>query len=225
MDTTTTTEVARVPRIVRCLDAHGRPVSLSATTLIQSSAALQDLLRLTFATVRGHAPHERVTVSFQERDRGELALEYLVVERSRLSRWRRHRCRRRAEAQAALVEATLVVAAAVEAIGPLATATTARWSDAETPSFVDVVLDGTRTVRVPRALQAGLGDEEVLSLLREALRMFVDDGVERMIVGKDPETPGGYHESVVVRSPGLVRFLQGQPLAALVPSGSGRRSA
>ncbi|MFI7481852.1 hypothetical protein ACH9EU_05475 [Kocuria sp. M1R5S2] len=225
MDTPPSNVVARIPRVVRCLDAQGRPVSLSAATLVRSSTALQDLLRRTFATARGRASQERVTVAFQEQEQGELKLEYLVVDIDPPSRWLRHRLRhQKAQAQAALAEATVVVAAAVDAIGPLACATSARWSEAETPAFVDVVLDDARTVRVPRALQTGLGDEAVLELMRQTLRMFVDDDVDRMIIGKDPETPGAYHESVVARSPGLMDFLRGQPLASLVPGGTGRQS-
>jgi hypothetical protein len=54
------------------------------------------------------------------------------------------------------------------------------------------------------------------------MAMFLDDDVEQLVIGKDPELPGRYQETVVTRSPALVRFLRGGPLAGLVPGGSER---
>jgi hypothetical protein len=62
----------------------------------------------------------------------------------------------------------------------------------------------------------------VLELLRGTMAMFLDDDVEQLVIGKDPELPGRYQETVVTRSPALVRFLRGGPLAGLVPGGSER---
>lgn len=223
MDFSPDTTVARVPITVRCLDGHGRPVSLSARTLGRGSTDLQDLLRRAYAAAREGCPAETVTVSFLEDCRGKLQLEYLVVERTRPRRWRRNRDRRRAEViQAALLEATIVVTLTVEATGAIAAATTARWSESDTPDFVNVVLDGERTVRVPGAVRDMLRDETVLDLLRGTLAMFLDDDVEQLIIGKDPELPGRYQETVVTRSPALVHFLEGAPLASLVAGGPER---
>ncbi|WP_424347299.1 hypothetical protein [Kocuria sp. CH-021] len=220
MDSPLDTTVARVPITVRCLDAHGRPVSLSAPTLARGSTDLQDLLRRAYAAVRGGSPAEAVTVSFLEVCRGKLQLEYLVVDRVRPSRWRRRRDRRRAEEiQAALTEATIVVTLTVEVTGTIAAASTARWSESDTPDFVDVVLDGERTVRVPGAVRGMLRDGTVLELLRGILAMFLEDDVEQLVIGKDPELPGRYQETVVTRSPALVDFLEGAPLASLVAGG------
>ncbi|MFE7629444.1 hypothetical protein [Kocuria sp. NPDC057446] len=215
MESPPDTTVARVPITVRCLDDHGRPVSLSARTLGRGSTDLQDLLRGAYAAVRDESPAETVTVSFLEDCRGKLQLEYLVVGPARPNRWRRPRVRRRDEAaQAALTEATIVVTLAVEAVGAVAAAGTARWSEGDTPDFADLVLDGTRILRVPGAVRDMLRDDAVLELLRGTLGMFLDD-VEQLVIGKDPELPGRYQETVVTRSPGLVRFLEGAPLTAL----------
>ncbi|MFI7496073.1 hypothetical protein ACH9D2_15325 [Kocuria sp. M4R2S49] len=220
MDSPLDTTVARVPITVRCLGAHGRTVSLSARTLGRGSTDLQDLLRRAYAAVRGDCPSETVTVAFLEDCQGQLQLEYLVVGRTRPSRWRRNRERRRAkDIQAALMEATIVVTLAVETTGAVAAATTARWSESDTPDFVDVVLDGERTVRVPGAVRGMLRDETVLELLRGTLAMFLDDDVEQLVIGKDPDLPGRYQETVVTRSPALVRFLEGAPLASLETGG------
>ncbi len=213
MDSPLDTTVARVPITVRCLDAHGRPVSLSARTLGRGSTDLQDLLRRAYAAARRGGPAETVTVSFLEDARGKLQLEYLVVDRARPSRWRRARSRCRAEEiQAALMEATIVVTLAVEATGAIAAASTARWSPSDTPEFADLVLDGARTVRLPGTVRDWLCEETVLELLRGTLGMFLDDDVEQLVIGKDPETPGRYQETVVTRSPALVHFLEGAPL-------------
>ena len=202
MDSPLDTTVARVPITVRCLDEHGRPVRLSARTLGRGSTDLQDLLRRAYA---------------------RLQLEYLVVDRTRPSRWRRNRERGRAEdVRTALTEATIVVTLAVEAVGAVAAASTARWSEGDTPDFADLVLDGARTVRLPGAVRDLLGDDAVLELLRGTMAMFLDDDVEQLVIGKDPELPGRYQETVVTRSPALVRFLRGGPLAGLVPGGSER---
>jgi hypothetical protein len=214
------TTVARVPITVRCLDDHRRPVSLSARTLGRGSTDLQDLLRRAYAAARGDCSSGTVTVSFLEDCEGRLQLEYLVVDRTRPSRWRKSRARCRAEdIQAALTEATIVVTLAVEAVGAVAAASTARWSEGDTPDFVNVVLDGARTVRVPGAVRDMLRDEAVLDLLRGTLAMFLEDDVEQLIIGKDPELPGRYQETVVTRSPALVRFLRGAPLASLAGAG------
>ena len=219
MDTPLATAVARVPLVVRALDARGRPVSLSGRTLSRSSTDLQDLLRRAYGAVRGEAARETVTLSFLEEPHGRLQLEYLVVDRTGPSRWRRHR--RRAEGiQAALMEATIVVTAAVETVGAVAAAGAARWSDCDSPDFAELVLDGTLAVRVPGTVRAWLADEAVLVLLRGTMAMFVDDGVERLIIGKHPETPGHYQETVVVRSPALARFLAGGPLESLPGAGA-----
>lgn len=211
------TAVARVPVVMRFLDPRGRPLSLSAHTLSRGSTALQDLLRRAYAGARGEVPAETVTVAFLEESHGKLQLEYLVVDRTPPRRWWKSRDRRRAEQiQAALMEATIVVTATVETVGALAAASTARWSESDSPDFADVVLDGTRTVRVPGAVRAWLGDESVLGLLRDTMTMFLDDDAEQMVIGKDPELPGGYQEAVVSRCPALVRFLRGAPLEALV---------
>jgi hypothetical protein len=221
VDSPLDTTVARVPITVRCLDEHGRPVRLSARTLGRGSTDLQDLLRRAYAAVREDCPAETVTVSFLEDCRGRLQLEYLVVDRTRPSRWRRNRERGRAEdVRTALTEATIVVTLAVEAVGAVAAASTARWSEGDTPDFADLVLDGARTVRLPGAVRALLGDDAVLELLRGTMAMFLDDDVEQLVIGKDPELPGRYQETVVTRSPALVRFLRGGPLAGLVPGGS-----
>lgn len=223
MDSPLDTTVARVPITVRCLDAHGRPVSLSARTLGRGSTDLQDLLRGAYAAVRGDCASETVTVAFLEDCRGKLQLEYLVVDRSRPRRWRKNRDRHRAvKIQSALMEATIAVTLTVETTGAIAAASTARWSQRDTPDFVNVVLDGERTVRVPGAVRGMLGDETVLELLRGTLSMFLDDDVEQLIIGKDPELPGRYQETVVTRSPALVHFLQGAPLASLVAEGPER---
>ncbi|MEX5301405.1 hypothetical protein [Kocuria sabuli] len=219
MDTPLVTAVARVPIVVRFRDARGRPVSLSGRTLSRASTDLQDLLRLAYRAVRGDVPTETVTVSFLEEDAGRLQLEYLVVDRTPPSRWRRGRDRRRAEgSRAALMQATIVVTAAVEAVGALAAATSARWVDSDSPDFADVVLDGARAVRVPGTVRAWTEDGTTLDLLRGTMSMFADDDVEQLVIGKDPETPGHYQEAVVARSPALLRFLAGGPLASLVSS-------
>lgn len=219
MDTPLATPVARVPIVVRFVDERGRPVSLSAHTLARGSTDLQDLLRRAYAAVRQDAA-ETVTVSFLEAEGGKLQLEYLVVDRTRRSRWRKGRDRRReGDINAALTKATIVVTAAVEAVGALAAAGAARWSDGDSPDFADVVLDGTRTVRLPRTVRTWLGDESALELLRGTMAMFVHDDVAQLVIGKDPETPGRYQEAVVDRSPGLVQFLHGAPLASLVTAG------
>ncbi|KLU09718.1 hypothetical protein ABL57_10775 [Kocuria sp. SM24M-10] len=211
--------MAGLPRVVRCLDAHGRPVSLSGRTLSRSSTQLQDLLRRAYTGARGDAPTEELTVSFLEEQDGSLQLEYLVVDRGRPHRGirGRRRARRRArDSQTALTQAALVVAGAVDTVAVLASASTARWADSDNPDFADVVLDDVRTVRVPAAVRALLLDETVLELLRGALAMFLDDDVERLVIGRDPELQGRYHETVVSRSPTLLRFLEGAPLAPLV---------
>lgn len=218
MDTPLVTAVARVPIVVRFLDARGHPVSLSGRTLGRASTDLQDLLRTAYTAVRGPAATETVTVSFLEEDEGRLQLEYLVVDRApRPARWWRRPCARRCaqECRAALTEATIVVTAAIEAVGALASATAARWTDSDSPDFADAVLDGTRAVRVPGTVRAWTQDEAVLELLRGTMSMFLDDDVEQLVIGKDPETPGAYQETVVARSPALLRFLQGAPLASL----------
>lgn len=220
METSPVTAVARVPVVVRCLDARGRAVSLSGRTLSRASTHLQDLLRRAYTGVRGDAPTEEVTVSFLEEDDGSLQLEYLVVDRVLPRRWslpRGRRCaRRRAQdSQTALVEATLVVTAAVEILGLVASATTARWTDSDNPAFADLLLEGTRTIRVPGAVRAVLGEEAAREQLRAVLGMFLDDDVEQLVIGKDPELPGRYQEAVVTRSPGLVDFLAGAPLTSL----------
>lgn len=220
MDPSLDTTVARVPIIVRFLDDHGRPVSLSARTLGRGSTDLQDLLRRAYAAVRGECPSETVTVSFLEECQGKLQLEYLVVGRTRPSRWRKDLARRRAEdIQAALTESTIVVTVAIEAVGVVAAATSARWSQSDSPDFADLVLDGARTLRLPGAVREWLHDDAVLELLRGTMSMFLEDGVEQMVIGKDPELPGRYQETVVTRSPGLVDFLEGAPLAALADAG------
>ncbi|MGQ1836889.1 hypothetical protein ACT4S2_00330 [Kocuria turfanensis] len=214
MDTPLVTAVAGVPRVVRCLDAHGRPVSLSARTLSRSSTQLQDLLRRAYTGVRGDAPAEELTVSFLEEQDGSLQLEYLVVDRARPQRrirGRRSARGRARDSQTALTQAALVVAGAVDTLGALSAATAARWTDSDNPDFADVVLDGVRTVRVPAAVRTLLLDETALELLRGVLSMFLDDNVERVVIGRDPELQGRYHESVVSRSPALLRFLQGAP--------------
>lgn len=214
------TTVARVPIVVRCLDHRGRPVSLSAHTLGRGSSALQDLLRRAYTTVRGDAPTETVTVAFLEECQGKLLLEYLVVDRTRTSRWRKGRDRRRAEdIQTALMTATIVVTVAVEAVGAVAAACTARWSESDSPGFVDLVLDTAGTVRLPGAVRDWLQDDAALDLLRVTMSMFLDDDVDQLVIGKDPELPGRYQETVVTRSPGLVDFLAGAPLAPLVGAG------
>jgi hypothetical protein len=219
VDTPLVTAVARVPIVVRFRDARGRPVSLAGRTLSRASTDLQDLLRLAYRAVRGNAPTETVTVSFLEEDAGRLQLEYLVVDRTPPSRWRRGRDQRRAEeSRAALMQATIVVTAAVEAVGALAAASSARWVDSDSPDFADAVLDGTRAVRVPGTVRAWTEEETTLDLLRGTMSMFADDDVEQLVIGKDPETPGHYQEAVVARSPGLLRFLAGGPLASLVSS-------
>ncbi|MFF0990518.1 hypothetical protein [Kocuria nitroreducens] len=223
MDSPLDTTVAREPITVRCLDDHGRPVSLSARTLGRGSTDLQDLLRRAYAAVRGDCPSETVTISFMEDCEGRLQLEYLVVDRTRPSRWRRTRDRCRAVGiQAALSEATIVVTLAVEAVGVVAAASTAHWSEGDTPDFVNVVLDGARTVRLPGAVRDMLRDETALELLRGTLGMFLDDDVEQLIIGKDRELPGRYQETVVTRSPALVRFLEGAPLASWAGGGPER---
>jgi hypothetical protein len=220
VDSLLDTTVARVPITVRCLDDHGRPVSLSARTLGRGSTDLQDLLRRAYDAVRGDCPAETVTVSFLEDCRGRLLLEYLVVDRTRPRRWRRGRDRcRTVDIQAALSEATIVVTLAVEAVGAVAAASTAHWSESDSPDFVNVVLDGARTLRVPGAVRDMLRDGTALDLLRGTLAMFHDDQVEELIIGKDPELPGRYQETVVTRSPALVRFLEGGPLASLTGAG------
>ena len=214
MDTPLATALAGLPRIVRCLDAHGRPVSLSGRTLSRSSTQLQELLRRAYAGVRGDAPTEEVTVSFLEEQDGSLQLEYLVVDRTRSHRGLRGRRRARDRArdsQRALAQAALVVAGAVAIRGVLSSAAAARGSDRDNPDIADVVLDGVRTVRVPAAVRTLLCDEEALESLRGVLAMFLDDDVERLVIGRDPEMLGRYHESVVSRSPALLRFLEGAP--------------
>lgn len=216
MQTPLATTVARVPIVVRFLDARARPVSLSASTLGRGSSDLQDLLRRAYTTVRGDAPTETVSVSFLEECEGKLQLEYLVVERTRPSRWRKRPDRRRAEEiRTALTRATIAVTVAVEAVGSIAAACTARWSRSDSPDFADLVLDGTRTVRLPAVVREWLHDDAGLELLRGTMSMFLDDDVEQVVIGKDPESPGHYQEAVVTRSPGLVDFLRGAPLASL----------
>ncbi|GAA1757946.1 hypothetical protein [Kocuria aegyptia] len=223
MVTPLATAVARVPIVVRFLDGHGRPVSLSARTLGRGSTDLQDLLRRAYAAVRGESPAETVTVSFLEECQGKLQLEYLVVGRRRPSRWRKDLERRRAEdVQAALMEATIVVTVAIEAVAVVAAASTARWSTSDSPAFADLLLDGTRTLRLPGVVRQWLHDDAALELLRGTMSMFLEDGVEQMVIGKDPELPGRYQETVVTGSPGLARFLGGAPLAALVAGGPER---
>ncbi len=217
VDTPLVTAVAGVPRVVRCLDAHGRPVSLSGRTLSRSSTQLQDLLRRAYTGVRGDAPTEEVTVSFLEEHDGSLQLEYLVVDRTRPRRGVRGRRRARERArdsQTALTQAALVVAGAVDTLGVLSSATAVRWTDSDNPDFADVVLDGVRTVRVPAAVRTLLRDETALELLRGVLAMFLDDDVDRLVIGRDPELLGRYHETVVARSPALLRFLEGAPPVA-----------
>lgn len=217
VDTPLVTAVAGVPRVVRCLDAHGRPVSLSGRTLSRSSTQLQDLLRRAYTGVRRDAPTEEVTVSFLEEHDGSLQLEYLVVDRTRPRRGVRGRRRARERArdsQTALTQAALVVAGAVDTLGVLSSATAVRWTDSDNPDFADVVLDGVRTVRVPAAVRTLIRDETALELLRGVLAMFLDDDVDRLVIGRDPELLGRYHETVVARSPALLRFLEGAPPVA-----------
>jgi len=203
---------ARVLRVVRCLDAHGKVVSLSAHALGRGSANLQGLLRWAYSTVRPDMGAETVTVSFLEEPDGQLQLEYLVLDDAPL-RWarlrRRSARRRQAEIQAALARASIIVTSLVEAAGALAAATCAQWADGDSPDFVDVVLDGTRALRLPRAVHAALDDDAVLNLLRGTLTLFVANGIDRLVIGTDPDRPGHYREAVVGRSPVLLRFLQG----------------
>lgn len=215
MDFFSDTVVARVPFVVRCLDRQGQPVSLSAPTLGRSSTGLQDLLRRAYTEFRGPCPTETVTVTFLEDEDGRLHLEYLVVDRARLRRWRRRGRGRAEDVHAALGGASVVVTAAVEAVGGLAAVATAHWSDSDSPDFADLVLGGTHTQRVPRTVRAWLGDDAELDLLRGILAMFLDDDVEQLVIGKDPGRPGRYREAVVTRCPGLVDFVQGAPLASL----------
>ncbi|MUN63884.1 hypothetical protein GMA12_12175 [Kocuria sediminis] len=223
MDTPLVTAVAGLPRVVRCLDAHGRPVSLSGRTLSRSSTQLQDLLRRAYTGVRGDAPTEELTVSFLEEQDGSLQLEYLVVDRARPRRGVRGRRRARGRArdsQTALTQAALVVAGAVDTLGVLSSAAEARWTDSDNPDFADVELDGVHTVRVPAAVRTLLRDEAALESLRGVLVMFLDDDVERLVIGRDPEMLGRYHESVVSRSPALLRFLEGAPPVGADPQRS-----
>lgn len=218
MDTHPPYVVARVPIVVRCLDAHGRPVSLSTRALSQGSTDLQDLLRWAYGIVRPHPGAETVTVSFLEEPDGRLQLEYLVVDRAMAPRrWFHRRCRRRAEeVQTALMQATIAVTTLVETVGSLATACSARWEDSDSPDFVNLVLDDTYVQRVPRTVVEALEDPAAMDLLRGTLTLFVENGVEQLIIGKDPEIPGRYRETVVGRSPALMRFLAGEPLPPLV---------
>lgn len=224
MDTHPPHVVARVPLVIRCLDAHGRAVSLSPRALSRGSTHLQELLRWAYGTVRPHTDAETVTVAFLEDTEGRLHLEYLVVDRAWAPRrwFRRHRRRRAQEVHTALMQATVVVTALVETVGVLATATSARWAVSDCPEFVNLVLDDAFVLRVPRGVATALGDGELLELLRGTLTLFVENGVEQLIIGKDPESPGLYRETVVGRSPALLRFLEGAPLAALVTGAPGQ---
>lgn len=218
MDTHPPHVVARVPMAVRCLDAHGRAVSLSTRALSQGSTDLQDLLRWAYDRVRPNPGTETVTVSFLEEPDGRLPLEYLVVDRAMAPRrWFHRRCPRRAEeVQTALERATIAVTTLVETVGSLATACSARWEDSDRPDFVDLVLDDTYVQRVPRTVVDALRTPSAMDLLRGTLTLFVENGVDQLIIGKDPENPGRYRETVVGRSPALMRFLAGEPLPPLV---------
>ncbi|MGK7222341.1 hypothetical protein ACSNO4_06055 [Kocuria flava] len=220
METRPRPATARVPLTVRCLDAQGRPVRLSARSLGRGSNDLQALLRSAYGAVRGVPAAEPVTVSFIEGEHGQLRLEYLALGappcRRRFGlrgrRTRRDGCE---EVATALAQAALVVGEAVETIGVLTTAGSARWTAADTPEFVDLVRDDGLVRRVPAAVRTLVEDPQTLDLFRGALTLFVADDVERLIIGRDPETPGRYHEVVLIRSPELLRFLGGEPLSSL----------
>lgn len=220
MDLLPDTATARVPFLLRALDARGRPVRLSGHALSHGSTGLQELLGRAYATVRPEAAGESITISFLEESPARLHLEFLVMDRHRRGRWWRGRNRGRCEqVQTALMAAALVVAAAVEAVGAVSAARAARWSDGDGSGFVELVLDGLPAVRVPGIVREWLADGTVLGQLRATLSLFVHDDVDRLIIGKDPETPGRYQETVVTRSPALVRFLEGGPLEPLHGAG------
>ncbi|MFI7481853.1 hypothetical protein ACH9EU_05480 [Kocuria sp. M1R5S2] len=221
MDTSPPTVVARVPVAVLCLDADGRPVSPSAPTLARGSTGLQDLVHRVYTGIRGEVPGEAVTVSFQEVRQGALQLEYLVVDRARGlgRRWLRG-ARHGDAAQTALTEAATVVFATVTVISALGAATSARWADTPDPEAVDLVLDGAAALRVPRAVPALLRDGTALQMVRDPLAPFSDGEIEQMIITKDTGAAGDHDRVVVTRTPGLVRFVEGGPVAPLPDSGT-----